>query len=107
MHLPRAIQIFFDADHHNDSPDLLGAFTQDAVVQDEGRAHHGHAAIDAWWRDAKAKYDPRAVPVARDDQDGTVRVRATVTGNFPTSPVTLTYGFTLAGERIARLEITA
>ena len=56
MNLPSPIQTYFDADRSNDGEALIHAFAPDAVVNDEGQSYAGHQAIDAWWREAKAKY---------------------------------------------------
>ena len=62
--------------------------------------------IEAWWSEAKAKYEPVAAPLEVEGQGEAVKVLAEVTGNFPGSPVKLTFAFRLAGARIEHLEIT-
>lgn len=105
MQLPPPVQTYFDADQRGDGAALMTAFARDALVQDEGRSYRDHDQIDAWWRDAKQQYAHQAAPFEVKTADGRVSVRATVTGNFPTSPATLTYHFVLAEGRIAELEI--
>jgi ketosteroid isomerase-like protein len=105
MQLPHPVQTYFDADRRCDGAALMTAFAPDALVHDEGRSYRGHDQIDAWWRDAKQQYAHQAVPFEMKIVDGRVSVRAAVTGNFPTSPATLAYHFTLAADRIAELEI--
>ncbi len=79
----------------------------DAVVEDEGRTHAGLAAIETWWRAAKAQSRHTAEPCEiREEPDRTI-VRARVTGAFPGSPVLLTFAFRLAGDQIAELRIGA
>jgi len=107
MALPSPIQTYFEADLARDGGAPVRAFAPDAVVTDEGRTHVGRAAIDAWWRAAKAKYQHAAEPLECDAQDDVTSVRARVTGQFPGSPATLTFTFRLAGDRIAALEIGA
>ncbi|BDG74306.1 nuclear transport factor 2 family protein [Roseomonas fluvialis] len=107
MHLPLPIQRYFDADDRNDCEALLMAFAPDAVVTDEGRTHTGRQAIEAWWRDAKARAQHRNEPIAAVETGDTTEVRARVSGQFPGSPVTLTFAFLLKGGRIAGLEIRA
>ena len=101
MKLHPSIQAYFDA--HGTTP--LDAFAPDAVVADEGHRHIGHAAIDAWWRDVTAKYQSVAEPLEVNTNDDTHEVRAKVTGQFPGSPITLTFAFRMQDERIAALEI--
>jgi hypothetical protein len=106
MNLPSPIQTYFDADERNDGDALMHVFAPDAVVKDEGRSHAGRQAIEAWWRDVKAKYQHVIEPL--DDMAGTdavTRVRTKVTGRFPGSPVTRTFAFRLKGDQIVGLEI--
>ena len=107
MDLPLPIQTYFDADQKHNGRQLLRLFTPDAVVQDEGQSYRGHPAITGWWQRAKKTYDHHAVPFEVTSNDGSLCVRAMVTGNFPSSPAALTYTFRLEAQRIAALEITA
>ena len=95
MNLPSPIQAYFDADESNDGEALIHAFAPDAVVDDEGQSHTGRQAIGAWWREAKAKYQPVIEPLETDEQDEAINVRARVTGQFPGSPAMLTFAFRL------------
>lgn len=101
MNLHPSIRAYFDAE----SATPLHAFATDAVVEDEGHRHVGHAAIDAWWRDAREKYQAVAEPIELNMAAGTHEVRARVTGQFPGSPITLTFAFLMNDERIASLRI--
>lgn len=101
MKLHPSIRAYFDAD----SATPLDAFAPDAIVADEGHRHVGHAAIDAWWRDAQAKYQAVAEPLEVKAKDDAHEVRAKVTGQFPGSPITLTFAFQMKGDRIAALRI--
>lgn len=104
--LPAPLAAFFAA-----APDDTGivdaVFTEDAVVHDEGGSHQGHAAIRAWRAKAAAKYGFTAEPLAVTEAGGRTIVTCRVSGNFPGSPITLSYGFTLDGDRIASLSIPA
>lgn len=101
MKLHPSIRAYFGAD----SAVPLDAFATDAVVEDEGHRHVGHAAIDAWWRDAQAKYQAVAEPLDVKETGGAHEVRARVTGRFPGSPITLTFAFRMKDDRIAALRI--
>ena len=107
MNLSSPIQTYFDADRSNDGEALIRAFAFNAVVSDEGHSYTGHQAIDAWWRDAKAKYQHIAEPLEVAEEEGATKVRARVTGQFPGSPVTLTFAFRLDDGQITKLEIGA
>lgn len=102
--LPKPIAEYFAADA-TDGAAVARCFTPDAVVVDEKQEHRGRDAIARWKAEASMKYDYVSEPIALDDQGGTMIVTAHLTGNFPGSPVDLRYGFTLAGDAIARLEI--
>ena len=105
MNLPAPVEKYFAADQRQDGDAVMSAFTTDAVARDEGAEHQGAAAIRAWWLAAKQKYHHVAEPLEMTDTDGSVAVRARVSGRFPNSPATLTFSFTLAGDLIVGLEI--
>jgi ketosteroid isomerase-like protein len=107
MNLPFPIQTYFDADKRNDVVALAHAFATDAVVKDEGQSHAGRQAIDAWWRDVRARYQHVIEPLEGAEKDDVTKVRARVTGQFPGSPAVLTFVFRLKGDRITALEISA
>ncbi len=107
MNIPLPIQAYFIADRRNDGDALTRAFSLDAVLTDERHSYAGRQAIDAWWREAKARYQHVLEPFEIALEDDVARVRAKVTGHFPGSPVTCTFAFRLDGDRIARLEISA
>ena len=85
--------------------DCAACFSDDAVVRDEGRERQGVAAIREWLQEVSAKYRPTVdvLGVAQTADETTVTGR--VAGDFPGSPVELRFAFTLAGDKIARLEI--
>ena len=104
LDLPQPVAAYFTADR-SDSESVAQCFTENAVVQDEGRTFKGRAAIKQWKEDASAKYHYTSEPSACDRQDGKVVVTSRLTGNFPGSPVNLRYLFKLRGDKIESLEI--
>lgn len=104
MTLPDSVKAFFDADERHPEA-LTDAFWNDAVVRDEGARREGLAAIRLWWTAAKQKYQHTAMPIEVTGTGDAVSVCAVVSGQFPNSPVTLTYTFTLRDRKIAALEI--
>lgn len=96
MHLPSPIRTYFDADGEPEGDAPMSAFATDAVVEDEGNAYRGCAAIESWWRNAKAKTRHIAEPLTIADKGDVTEVRARVSGNFPGSPAELTFAFRLS-----------
>ena len=84
---------------------ITHCFTEQAVVQDEGRTHSGHAAIKAWKLDASSKYSYSSEPIGLEEKAGGYVVTSRVTGSFPGSPVDLRFAFRLERGKIAFLEI--
>jgi hypothetical protein len=93
---------------HSNTPDAERAaatFAEDASVLDEGHEHRGRAAIHAWKNDVLQKYHPKVEVLGAEEREGRTIVTGRVSGDFPGSPVTLRYAFTLRGDAISRLEI--
>jgi len=103
--LPEPIAAYFKADKR-DGETIIGCFTEQAIVKDEGQTHSGSAAIKAWKIEASSKYSYTSEPFAVVEEDGGYLVTSRVTGNFPGSPLDLRFTFRLEREKIAYLEIT-
>jgi hypothetical protein len=105
IQLPPAIQLYVEAEN-SCSPELLAqCFAPDAVVHDEGRVHKGLAAIKGWKAETKQKYNHIVEPLEIFTRDGKTILRARLSGNFPGSPVVLSFTFGLKGGKIATLTI--
>ncbi|WP_186121218.1 nuclear transport factor 2 family protein [Burkholderia gladioli] len=103
--LPEPIAAYFAAEH---SPEALAhCFTAQAVMKDDGHTYTGIDAIKAFMAEATAKYSATSVPFVIELEDGVHLVRANVAGNFPGSPIVLSYRFRLERGLIASLEVTA
>ena len=105
IQLPALINAYFLAANRHDIASMLAPFADDALVQDEGEQHVGHAAIRAWMDRTTQKYKATVEPRECKLSDGKTTVTGSVTGNFPGSPATLRYGFILSSSEIHRLEI--
>lgn len=103
--LPEPIAAYFAAQHNPEA--LAHCFTPQAVMEDDGHTYTGIHAIKDFMAAASAKYSATTVPFALERGDGCQVVRAKVTGNFPGSPIDLSYRFRLERGLIASLEITA
>lgn len=87
---------YFTLASRADTDAYFGQFTDDAVVEDEGKERHGIAEIRAWRTE---------VPSVRYDVQST-DARVAISGDFPGSPVTLSFHFEYADDgRIAVLRI--
>lgn len=104
LNLPEPIAAYFKADTQ-DGRAVARCFICDGVVLDEGRAHSGQAAIEAWKSDASTRFTYTTQP-RKLVRDGCLYiVTGHVSGDFPGSPVDLRYLFTLERGKIATLEI--
>jgi len=103
--LPRVLAEYFAATNAHDVEAMIAAFTEDAMVHDEGRDHVGLAAIRAWMKETIEKYEYKVEPIESSRNGSGAVVLVSLRGKFPGSPITLQYVFTLSGERVARLEI--
>jgi ketosteroid isomerase-like protein len=105
MILPDALKRFFEAEQSGDAGALSSAFSDDAVVKDEGATHRGLAQVRRWWLDAKQKYSHTAQPISVENDGDATCVLAMVSGNFPNSPAQLHFRFVLEAGKISELEI--
>jgi hypothetical protein len=104
--MPPSIATYFKEDTH-DAGRVAQCFTENAVVIDERREHHGRPAIANWKAAATAKYHYTSEPIGIETPGTDLTVTARLVGDFPGSPVNLKYHFTLEDDKIARLEITS
>jgi uncharacterized protein (TIGR02246 family) len=103
--LPAAVATYIAGSNAHDAGACAACFTDDAVVRDEGRERQGNAAIREWVEEVSKKYRPTVDVLDVADMDDQTIVTGRVSGNFPGSPINLHYAFTLAGKKIARLDI--
>lgn len=105
--LSPAISTYLDASNDKDLEKFLSAFTEDAIVHDEGKVHHGIAAIKEWKEvlerqfGIKYEYLDSSVEAA-----GHVLVKIRCTGNFPGSPLVFKQDYTLEGGKIKEIKIS-
>lgn len=103
--LPQAIAAYIDAANARQPQDIAGCFHPDAIVVDEGKERRGRDEIAAWARDANMRYQCTIEPAGLEEVNGEHTVRANVRGNFPGSPVMLSFHFQLRSGAIQTLEI--
>ena len=100
------IDRYFDLAPRPDADAYFAQFADDAVVEDEGQAHRGIAAIRAW----RSKV-PRVAYTIHDVKTASTGHAAAVdiAGDFPGSPVTLTFHFQFEidpSSRLARVRLS-
>ena len=103
MNKSQTIDRYFELATRADSEPYFDLFAPDAVVEDEGREHHGIDAIRRWRTEVpQVHYDVLSVVESGAGSTTT----AQISGDFPGSPVNLSYWFELAPDgRIAVLRI--
>ena len=105
--LPPPIALYVKLENAGDTETLSECFTPNATVRDEGRTYEGLAAIKAWKAETKKKYHHTVTPLDVAQQHGKTVLTATLTGDFPGSPVTVNFAFVLEAGKILSLEIHA
>ena len=104
--VPDVINGYFEADQRRDIDAIVALFTADGVVVDEGQTWRGVAAIRGWREGPASLYQyTTEVQAVERTGEGTYRVVGRLAGNFPGGTADLIWRFTLAGDRISRLEI--
>lgn len=105
--IPEPIRSYYQAKNRHDIDAMLVQFSAKAIVVDERQPHSDKAAIRDWMEMTTAKYRVTAEVAEAAYANGVWRIGCLVSGNFPGSPATIRYRFTLQGKSIARLEIGA
>lgn len=98
---------FVESMNAHDSAAFILCFAPEAVVEDEGRTHHGTSEIQAWIEEAFAKYQPLLEVASETETETGAVITGPVSGTFPGSPVVLNYHLTLAQDQITALKCMA
>jgi hypothetical protein len=106
LQLPDVVQTYFAISNGGDTAQLASCFRSDATVCDERKTYEGTAAIEAWQQEARTAFIYQVQPLQALQGQGELTVIARLVGNFPGSPVQLSYLFTLEDGLICSLEIT-
>jgi hypothetical protein len=103
--LPLAIARYVEAANAHAPERLAACFNADGTVFDEGNVRRSRDEIEAWARQTGDLYQATIEPSGLEEVDGKHKLRATVSGQFPGSPITLHFHFLLQSGRIQSLEI--
>ena len=107
LELPSPIAAYVAANARLDADAMLQPFAADAVLLDNGAAFRGHAEISGLFDEAVIPVKAIFTPDTVRHEDGQVVVEGPAHGDFPGSPIRFTYRFTLEGDAIKTLEVTA
>jgi len=107
IQLPPPIALYVQLENAGDTETLSECFAPNAIARDEGQTYEGLAAIKAWKAETKKKYHHTVTPLDVAQQHGKTVLTATLTGDFPGSPVTVNFAFVLEAGKILSLEIHA
>lgn len=103
--LPPIVARFVQASNARDLDRFVACFAADAVVEDEAQTHNGVDEVREWKRQTEHRYRYTIEPIDLVDRGGQTVLTATLTGDFPGSPVDLSYEFTIADGAISALSI--
>ena len=103
MNLPNVIVDLAKAQNNFDSVAYSNCFSETAVVFDEGKTHNGRTEIQQWIKKANEEYQAVMKPLEYSPKEEILK--AEVSGNFPGSPIVLSYHFGFNDGLIHSLEI--
>lgn len=104
--IPLPIAAYVLAENSHDTDAVVRCFTQSAQVKDEGKIHHGLEAIKKWKVSTTSLYSSQIAPIQVTSSDNGYVLKASVSGDFPGSPVTLHFYFRVSDSLISYLEVT-
>ncbi|MDR6951109.1 ketosteroid isomerase-like protein [Ancylobacter sp. 3268] len=104
---PIPIAAYVNANARLDVDGMLAPFAADAVLIDNGAVLRGAAEIRSLLEEAVVGAKAIFTPDTVRHEDGQVVVEGPGHGDFKGSPIRFTYRFTLVGDAIKALEITA
>lgn len=103
--VPIPLASYYTATNAHDVEKMLACFKDNATVLDEGETLKGARQIEAWMKSTISKYKFSSKIIKVENMNEKTRVTATVSGNFPGSPIDLRYDFTIVDEKIQALQI--
>lgn len=104
MNLPKVLAELVATQNNFDSLGYANCFSETAVVFDEGKTHTGRKEIEKWIDKANKDYQATMKPLEYATTEEILK--AEVSGNFPGSPIVLSYHLKLTDGLIQSLKIT-
>ncbi len=105
--LPTTVQKYIEASNAHDSKAVAACFNPEGEVHDEGKIHRGHESIGDWHQRSSAALQVTMKVLTWETHAHGGTFNAEVAGNFPGSPLQLSFDVTLGGGAIDRLEIAS
>lgn len=105
MSIPKVLTELVKAQDNFDSTSYADCFTETAVVEDEGKTYNGKNEIKNWIEKANREYQVTMKPIEYSETEEILK--AEVSGNFPGSPIILSYHLKLTDGLIQSLKITS
>ncbi|NHB57935.1 hypothetical protein G9F32_07820 [Acinetobacter sp. 194] len=107
VQLPTAISLFYAIHLDNIEMDIIQCLSPDACLEDEGHFYQGHQEIKNWFTSAMQKYQFQAEPLKIiENQSQHISILTRVSGQFPNSPIQITYQFKLNQNLITHVIIS-
>ncbi len=107
IELPKPIADYVAANARLDADAMLEPFAADAVFLDNGKRFEGREQIRKLFEEEVIAVRAIFTPDAIRREDDQVIVEGPAHGDFPGSPIRFTYRFTLEGDAVKALEVTA
>ena len=105
LDLPQPVSTYLASDQAKDADLMASVFAEDAHVHDEAHDYYGKEAIKKWRQEAQKKYQYTIEPLEASTNGNETALRARLSGNFPGSPVEVTFTFVVANNYITSLNI--
>jgi hypothetical protein len=106
MNLPKVIADLVKAQDSFDSVAYANCFSETAVVFDEGKIYNGRKEIERWIAGANEQFKAVMKPVSFEKGKTGGVLKAEISGDFPGSPIVLSYHLEIVDEQIESLKIT-
>lgn len=106
MELPKVIADLVKAQNDFDSIAYTNCFAETAIVFDEGKTHNGRKEIQEWIADSNKRYRATIKPVSYEEYETDSILKAETSGNFPGSPIVLSYHLVINDGLIQSLKFT-
>jgi len=97
------LESYFQAANAHSVAATLDHFAPDAMVEDDGKEHHGTEGIRHWLEETNVNYNPQSTVLNPSASGDSGKALVSVSGTFPGSPVQLKFNFALAHGKIRSL----